>query len=50
LPASLQPTVVYAAAIVKGTEHHAQAKAFLDGLVTGKGQDDLRRAGFLPVP
>jgi molybdate transport system substrate-binding protein len=50
LPASLQPTVVYAAAIVKGTSHHDQAKAFLDGLVSGKGQDYLKRAGFLPLP
>lgn len=50
LPASLQPTVVYAAAIVKGTKHHDQAKAFLDGLVSGTGQDDLRKSGFLPLP
>jgi molybdate transport system substrate-binding protein len=50
LPARLQPTVVYAAAIVKGTSHHEQAKAFLDGLVGGKGQSALRKAGFLPVP
>jgi molybdate transport system substrate-binding protein len=50
LPARLQPTVVYAAAIVKGTKHHDQAKAFLDGLVRGTGQDDLKRAGFLAVP
>lgn len=50
LPARLQPTVVYAAAIVKGTKHRAEAKAFLDGLVGGKGQDELRKAGFLPLP
>lgn len=50
LPAKLEPTVVYAAAIVKGTKHEAQAKAFVDGLVSGKGQDDLRKAGFLPLP
>jgi molybdate transport system substrate-binding protein len=50
LPARLQPTVVYAAAIVKGTRHHEQAKQFIDGLVGGTGQDDLRKAGFLPLP
>jgi molybdate transport system substrate-binding protein len=50
LPARLQPTVVYSAAIVTGTTHHDQAKAFLDGLVSGTGQDDLRKAGFLPPP
>lgn len=50
LPARLQPTVVYAAAIVKGTKHHDQAKAFIDGLVGGKGQDELKKAGFLPLP
>jgi molybdate transport system substrate-binding protein len=50
LPAPLQPTVVYAAAIVKGTKHHDQAKAFLDGLRSGAGQDALGKAGFLPLP
>jgi molybdate transport system substrate-binding protein len=50
LPERLQPTVVYAAAIVKGTDHHDQAKAFLDGLVSGKGQEALRKAGFHPLP
>jgi molybdate transport system substrate-binding protein len=50
LPAHLQPTVVYAAAIVKGTDHHDQAKAFVDGLRGGAGQDALRNAGFLPLP
>lgn len=50
LPARLQPTVVYAAAIVKGTRHRDQAQAFIDGLVSGKGQDELRKAGFLAVP
>jgi molybdate transport system substrate-binding protein len=50
LPARLQPTVVYAAAIIKGTDHHDQAKAFLGGLVSGKGQEALRKAGFLAVP
>jgi molybdate transport system substrate-binding protein len=50
LPAKLRPTVVYEAAIVKGTKHHDQAKAFVDGLASGAGQDALRKAGFLPLP
>jgi molybdate transport system substrate-binding protein len=50
LPARLQPTVVYGAAIVKGTKHHEQAKQFVDGLVGGAGRHALKQAGFLPVP
>jgi molybdate transport system substrate-binding protein len=46
LPDSLQPTVKYSAAIVKGTEHPDEAQRFLDGLVSGAGQDALRKAGF----
>ncbi|MEA2493740.1 MAG: molybdate transport system substrate-binding protein [Thermoleophilaceae bacterium] len=50
LPSNLQPTAVYEAAIVKGTKHRGEAQQFLDGLVSGQGQDALRRAGFLPLP
>jgi molybdate transport system substrate-binding protein len=50
LPAKLQPTVVYEAAIVKGTKDHAAAQKFLDGLVHGAGRQALHRAGFLPLP
>jgi molybdate transport system substrate-binding protein len=50
LPARLQPTVVYSAAVVKGTKHHERAQAFLEGLRSGEGQAALQRAGFLPVP
>ena len=50
LPAKLEPTVTYGAAVVKGTKHPGEAKAFIDGLVTGAGQEDLQRAGFLPLP
>jgi molybdate transport system substrate-binding protein len=46
LPASLQPKVAYAAAIVKGGSHHAQAQAFIDGLLQGAGSQDLVQAGF----
>jgi molybdate transport system substrate-binding protein len=50
LPAKISPTVVYEAAVVKGTKHPQQAKAFINGLTAGNGQDALRKAGFLPLP
>ena len=50
LPAGLQPRVDYAAAVVKGARHPAQAAAFIVGLAQGQGQQDLRDAGFLPAP
>jgi molybdate transport system substrate-binding protein len=50
LPKRLQPDVAYAAAVVKGAEHPAVARDFLAGIVHGRGQRDLRAAGFLPPP
>ena len=50
LPASVQPAVAYGIAVVKGSPHQAQAKAFIAGLLKGDGQADLRKAGFLPPP
>lgn len=47
LPAALQPKVAYGAAVVKGSAHPAQAQAFVDGLLSGAGQRDLLKAGFL---
>jgi molybdate transport system substrate-binding protein len=49
LPAGLRPKVQYEAAVVRSTNHHSQAQAFLDGLRAGAGQAALRKAGFLPV-
>jgi molybdate transport system substrate-binding protein len=46
LPASLAPAVVYEAAVVKGTEHAQQARAFLRGLQSGAGARALVDAGF----
>ena len=46
LPASLSPEVVYEAAVVKGTRHPDQARAFLRGLLAGPGRDALAQAGF----
>jgi molybdate transport system substrate-binding protein len=50
LPPRLQPRVAYAAAIVAGTHHGAQAQAFIAGLLTGAGRRDLLASGFLPPP
>ena len=43
------PPVTYEAAVVKGTKHPDEAKAFIDGLVSGDGQQALQKAGFLPL-
>jgi molybdate transport system substrate-binding protein len=50
LPASAQPRVVYAAAVVKGSEHADDARAFIEGLLSGRGARALRDAGFEPLP
>ena len=46
LPASLEPSVVYEIAVVKGTKHARQAQAFVAGLAAGAGRHDLLAAGF----
>jgi molybdate transport system substrate-binding protein len=50
LPRSLQPSVEYGVAVVKGAKQPEQAKAFIDGLVDGAGASALRNAGFQPPP
>jgi len=50
LPRSVQPTVAYGAAVVKGARHPQQAQAFIDGLVFGAGRQALKAAGFEPPP
>jgi molybdate transport system substrate-binding protein len=50
LPPSLQPNVAYGVAVVRGTPHAAQARAFVSGLLHGSGQSELLKAGFLPPP
>jgi molybdate transport system substrate-binding protein len=50
LPATLQPRVAYAAAVVKGTKRHDRAAKFISGLLTGDGRAALARAGFEPPP
>jgi molybdate transport system substrate-binding protein len=50
LPDALQPQVAYGVAIVKGSGHQARASAFIQGLLRGRGRQDLLQAGFLPPP
>jgi molybdate transport system substrate-binding protein len=50
LPEDLQPSVAYGVAVVKGTEHPEQARAFVAGLLDGAGARALADAGFLPPP
>lgn len=46
LPKVLQPVVEYGIAIVKGTKHPDEAKAFILGLLAGAGRDALDAQGF----
>jgi molybdate transport system substrate-binding protein len=50
LPARLRPGVTYEAAVVRGSGHAAAARAFVRGLLSGRGAAALRRAGFLAAP
>jgi molybdate transport system substrate-binding protein len=50
LPDSLQPTVAYGAAVVKGADDEEAARAFVDGLLDGDGRAALDAAGFEPPP
>jgi molybdate transport system substrate-binding protein len=50
LPATLQPTVAYGVAIVRGAAHRRAAQTFVAGLLDGDGAAALRRAGFGLAP
>jgi molybdate transport system substrate-binding protein len=50
LSKDLQPDVAYGAAVVKGTKRPEEAKAFIDGLLTGEGAQALKDGGFEPPP
>jgi molybdate transport system substrate-binding protein len=50
LPDTLQPTVAYAVAVVKGAENEDAARQFVDGLLDGDGEQALEDAGFEPPP
>ena len=47
---SAQPTVAYAAAVVRSSPHRAAARAFVRSLRGKAAQARLRAAGFLPLP
>jgi molybdate transport system substrate-binding protein len=50
LPSRLQPRVAYGVAVVRGAPHPGDARAFIAGLLSGAGAEELRRAGFEPPP
>jgi molybdate transport system substrate-binding protein len=50
LPAKLQPSVGYAAAVVRRSPLHHKASAFVKGLLTGRGAAALKEAGFESPP
>ena len=50
LPHAVQPSVAYGVAVVEGTDDPEQARAFVDGLLSGAGRRALEPAGFEPAP
>jgi molybdate transport system substrate-binding protein len=50
LPAAVEPQVSYEAGVVKGAKQPKQARAYVDGLLSGDCAGALRRAGFGPAP
>jgi hypothetical protein len=48
LPNNVDPQVAaFAVVVVKGSKHPGQAQAFINGLLSGPGQQDLEKAGFV---
>jgi molybdate transport system substrate-binding protein len=50
IPAWAQPRVRYEIAVVSKSPNKAAARAWLDMVLSAKGQTALKNAGFLPVP
>jgi molybdate transport system substrate-binding protein len=50
LPAGLEPTVAYGAAVVRKAKQSELARKFVDGLTNGACADALSAAGFGPAP
>jgi molybdate transport system substrate-binding protein len=46
LPQELRPQVAYAVAVITGSSHRSEARAFIEGLLHGAGTRALRAAGF----
>jgi molybdate transport system substrate-binding protein len=49
LPGEVQPTVVYAAAVVQGAEQPELAQRYVEGLAAGRCYEELQAQGFGPV-
>ncbi|MGI8594759.1 MAG: molybdate ABC transporter substrate-binding protein [Solirubrobacteraceae bacterium] len=50
LSQELEPQVAYGVAVVKGAKNPRGARAFVAGLLAGRGLAKLRKAGFEPPP
>lgn len=50
LPAAGQPRIRYEVAVVSASSRKAEARAWIKGLLSPRGQAALRRAGFLAAP
>ena len=59
IPDKLQPQVEYSVAVIKSSGDKAAAEQFVEGLISGDGQEDLReadlviavrRSGFAAIP
>ena len=48
IPDDQNVIATYPVAIVKATKNPTAAQGYIDGLVTGPGQEALKSAGFLP--
>jgi molybdate transport system substrate-binding protein len=50
IPAWAQPRVRYEIAVVSKSPNKTAAQAWINALLSAKGQTALKNAGFLPVP
>lgn len=50
IPAWAQPRVRYEIAVVSKSPHRTAAQAWIKGLLSTRGQNALKSAGFLPLP
>jgi molybdate transport system substrate-binding protein len=50
LPASAQPNITYAMAVVSSSSHKTAARQFIREVLSDAGQTKLLGAGFLPLP
>ena len=50
IPDRAQPLVRYEIAVVSKSAHKTAARAWINGLLSPRGQANLKTAGFLPIP